>query len=109
VSASTQNQALCGVLFLYKQVLGIELGWVDGVTRAKRPERVPVVLTREEVALVLGQMRGRDWLMASLMYGTGLRLMECVKLRRVAHGNRQAGDAAHVAPLFRDSFAGVGV
>jgi integrase len=81
VSASTQNQALCGVLFLYKQVLGIELGWVDGVTRAKRPERVPVVLTREEVALVLGQMRGRDWLMASLMYGTGLRLMECVKLR----------------------------
>ena len=62
-------------------MLGIELGWVDGVTRAKRPERVPVVLTREEVALVLGQMRGRDWLMASLMYGTGLRLMECVKLR----------------------------
>jgi integrase len=52
VSASTQNQALCGVLFLYKQVLGIELVWVDGVTRAKRPERVPVVLTREEVALV---------------------------------------------------------
>ena len=117
VSASTQNQALCGVLFLYKQVLGIELGWVDGVTRAKRPEWVPVVLTREEVALVLGQMRGRDWLMASLMYGTGLRLMECVKLRvqdidalrRVAHGDRQAGDAAHAAPLLRNPFAGVGV
>jgi hypothetical protein len=51
---------------LYKQVLGMELGWVDGVTRAKRPERVPVVLTREEVALMLGEMRGRDWLMASL-------------------------------------------
>lgn len=46
VSASTQNQALCAVLFLYKQVLGIEVGWVDGVTRAKRPERVPVVMTR---------------------------------------------------------------
>jgi integron integrase len=81
VSASTQNQALCALLFLYKQVLGVELGWVDGVTRAKRPERVPVVLTRQEVARVLGQMHGRDWLMASLMYGTGLRLMECVQLR----------------------------
>ena len=81
VSASTQNQALCSLLFLYKRVLGVELGWVDGVTRAKRPERVPVVLTREEVALVLQQMQGREWLMASLMYGTGLRLMECVQLR----------------------------
>lgn len=81
VSASTQNQALCAGLFLYKQVLGVEIGWVDGVTRAKRPERVPLVLTREEVARVLQQMRGRDWLMASLMYGTGLRLTECVKLR----------------------------
>ena len=64
VSASTQNQARCGLLFLYKQVLGIEIGLVDGVTRAKRPERVPVVLTREEVAAVLGEMHGRDWLMA---------------------------------------------
>ncbi len=81
VSASTQNQALCSLLFLYKQVLGVDIGWMDGVTRAKRPERVPVVLTRQEVALVLGQMQGRDWLMASLMYGTGLRLMECVQLR----------------------------
>jgi len=72
VSASTQNQALCALLFLYKQVLGVEVGWVDGVTRAKKPERVPVVMTREEVGRVLGQMRGRDWLMASLMYGTGL-------------------------------------
>jgi len=81
VSASTQNQALSALLFLYKQVLGVEIGWVDGVTRAKRPERVPVVLTRQEVSLVLQQMQGRDWLMASLMYGTGLRLMECVQLR----------------------------
>ena len=91
VSASTQNQALCALLFLYKQVLGTDLGWVDGVTRAKVPERVPVVLTRQEVAMVLGQMRGRDWLMASLMYGTGLRLMECVQLRvqEVDFGYRQ--------------------
>jgi hypothetical protein len=62
VSASTQNQALCALLFLYKQVLGVELGWVDGVTPAKKPERVPVVMTREEVGQVLAQMRGRDWL-----------------------------------------------
>lgn len=81
VSASTQNQALCALLFLYKHVLGVELGWVNGVVRAKRPERVPVVLTREEVSAVLQRMRGREWLMASLMYGTGLRLMECVQLR----------------------------
>jgi len=81
VSASTQNQALCALLFLYKHVLGTDLGWIDGVTRAKVPERVPVVLTRQEVGMVLGQMRGRDWLMASLVYGTGLRLMECVQLR----------------------------
>lgn len=81
VSASTQNQALCALLFLYKQVLGVELSSVDGVTWAKRPERVPVVLTREEVAALLQRMRGREWLMASLMYGTGLRLMECVQLR----------------------------
>jgi integrase len=53
VSACTQNQALCSLLFLYKQVLGVDIGWVDGVTRAKRPERVPVVLTRREVSLVL--------------------------------------------------------
>jgi integron integrase len=81
VSASTQNQALCALLFLYKQVLGVDLGWVNGVTRAKRPERVPVVLTREEVAAVLQRMRGRERIMASLMYGTGLRLMKCVQLR----------------------------
>jgi len=54
----------------YKQVLAVDIGWVDGVTRAKRPERVPVVLTRQEVASVLQQMRGRDWVMASLMYTT---------------------------------------
>lgn len=81
VSASTQNQALCALLFLYRRVLGVEIGWVDGVTRAKQPERVPVVLTRQEVSLVLDQMQGRNWLMASLMYGSGLRLMECVQLR----------------------------
>jgi site-specific recombinase XerD len=59
----------------------MDLGWVEGITRAKGPERVSVVLTRQEVQLLLDQMQGRDWLMASLIYGTGLRLMECVQLR----------------------------
>lgn len=81
VSASTQNQALNALLFLYKQVLGRELGLVQGVTRAKARRRLPVVLTREEVAAVLGRLRGREWLMASVMYGAGLRLRECVGLR----------------------------
>lgn len=81
VSASTQNQALSALLFLYKQVLGAELPWLDGVIRAKRPKRLPVVLTREEVKSVLGRMQGRYWLMSGLMYGSGLRVMECLRLR----------------------------
>jgi integron integrase len=81
VSASTQNQALSALLFLYREVLGLDLPFVDGVERAKRPARVPVVLTREEVACVLGRLSGAYHLMASLLYGSGLRLMECVRLR----------------------------
>lgn len=81
VSASTQNQALSALLFLYKEVLGIDLPWLNGVTRAKRPQRMPVVLTREEVHAVLDRMRGTYGLMARLLYGTGMRLMECVRLR----------------------------
>lgn len=81
VSASTQNQALSALLFLYRQVLGIELPWMDGVVRAKRPQRVPTVLSREEVTRVLVCMEGRPWLLASLLYGTGMRLMEALRLR----------------------------
>lgn len=81
VSASTQNQALSALLFLYKQVLGVELPWLDGIERAKKPQRLPVVLTRPEVAALLGELTGTPWLMASLLYGAGLRLMECVRLR----------------------------
>lgn len=81
VSASTQNQALNAILFLYKQVLNREIGLVHGVVRAKRPERLPVVLTREEVHAVLSRLRGREGLMAGLMYGAGLRVMECLRLR----------------------------
>lgn len=81
VSASTQNQALNAILFLYKQVLEREIGLIQGVTRAKRGARLPVVLTQDEVQAVLGRMSGRDWLMAGLMYGAGLRVTECLQLR----------------------------
>ena len=81
VAASTQNQALSALLFLYKQVLRRDLGWVDGIERAKRPERLPVVLTPTEARAVLGQFEGTKWLMASLLYGAGLRLLECLRLR----------------------------
>jgi integron integrase len=81
VAAATQNQALAAVLFLYQQVLGVELAWMDGVVRAKRPQRIPTVLSREEVTSVLAQMDGRPWLLASLLYGTGMRLMEVLRLR----------------------------
>lgn len=81
VAASTQNQALSALLFLYRQVLGIELPWMEGVVRAKRPQRVPAVLSREEVTRVLACMEGRPWLLASLLYGTGMRLMEALRLR----------------------------
>lgn len=81
VSASTQNQALSALLFLYKEVLGTELPWLEGVTRAKRPRRLPTVLSRNEVQALLAQLDGRPWLLASLLYGAGLRLMECLRLR----------------------------
>ncbi|MBV2234532.1 MAG: integron integrase, partial [Sterolibacterium sp.] len=81
VAAATQNQALSALLFLYREVLGIQLPWLDEVVRAKRPARLPVVLTVAEVQAVLGRMAGTHGLMARLLYGTGMRLMECVRLR----------------------------
>jgi integron integrase len=81
VSASTQNQALSALLFLYREVLGMELPWLDDVVRAKKPQRLPSVLNRDEVSLVLERMEGTHGLMARLLYGTGMRLMECCRLR----------------------------
>ena len=81
VSASTQNQALNALLFLYHQVLFKKVGYVQGVVRARRPRRLPVVLTREEVRSILGQLHGPDRIMTTLLYGVGLRLMECLRLR----------------------------
>ncbi|WP_305068988.1 integron integrase [Marilutibacter chinensis] len=81
VAASTQNQALSALLFLYRQVLGVELEWMESVVRARRPGRLPVVLSRDEVARLLALLDGQCWLMAALLYGTGMRLMECHRLR----------------------------
>ncbi len=81
VAASTQNQAKAALLFLYREVLGTELPWLDGITQARTPARLPVVLTREEVRATLARLSGRPWLLASLMYGTGMRVMEAVRLR----------------------------
>lgn len=80
-SASTQNQALSAVLFLYSAVLGRQLPWMATIVRAQRPVRLPVVLSRSEVSAVLARLHGPVWIMASLMYGAGLRLQECVELR----------------------------
>ena len=81
VAAGTQNQALSALLFLYRKVLRIELPWMENVVRAKRPRRLPVVLSQDEVRRLLAAMDGRSWLLASLLYGTGMRLMECLRLR----------------------------
>lgn len=81
VSASTQNQALSALLFLYKEVLSIDLPWLADVVRAKKPQRLPVVLTVEEVRSALAQLESEPWLVCSLLYGTGMRLMEALRLR----------------------------
>ncbi len=81
VSASTQNQALSALLFLYRHVLNREIGDLDEVIRARRPRRLPVVMTREETKAVISQIEGTKWIAACLMYGAGLRLLECLRLR----------------------------
>jgi integron integrase len=81
VSASTQNQALNAILFLYREVLKITLPWLEGVQRARKPQHLPVVLTRDEVKRVLARLNGTVWLMAAVTYGAGLRLLECLRLR----------------------------
>jgi integron integrase len=81
VAASTQNQALAALLFLYRDVLGIDLPWMESIVRAKRPRRLPVVLTTKQVRDLLNHLHGVHWLQASLLYGSGMRLMECIRLR----------------------------
>lgn len=97
VAASTQNQALAAVLFLYQRVLGLELDWLDNVTRARKSDYLPTVVSKEEVLRVLSFMTGTEWLVCSLLYGTGMRVSECLNVRvkdidfhyrqiKVAHG-----------------------
>jgi integron integrase len=81
VAAATQNQALAALLFLYKDVLDRDPGWVDDVVRAKRPQRLPVVLSQQEVHALFSALDGVPWIMGMLLYGAGLRLMECLRLR----------------------------
>jgi len=81
VAASTQNQALSALLFLYREVLGQEVPWLDGLVQAKRSRRLPVVLARDEVRALLGHLHGVPRLMALLLYGAGLRVLECARLR----------------------------
>ena len=81
VSASTQNQALCALLFLYREVLHDPLPWLEDIVRASRPERIPVVLTPEEVRATLAELEGVSSLVVQLLYGSGLRLLECLRLR----------------------------
>ncbi|MFH1007292.1 MAG: integron integrase [Candidatus Latescibacterota bacterium] len=80
VSASTQNQALSALLFLYRYVLGRDIGDLGDIIRARKPKRLPVVMSRDEVRAVVNHLDGEKWLMASLIYGAGLRLMECLRL-----------------------------
>ncbi len=81
IAAATQNQALAALLFLYREVLGQPLPWLDQIERAKRPARLPAVLSSAEVQRLLSHLQGAKWLMAGLLYGAGLRLRECLKLR----------------------------
>jgi integrase len=81
VAASTQNQTLNALLFLYREILGVELPWLDDVVRAKRPQHLPTVLTRDEVRAVLERVDGVPRVTALLLYGAGLRLLECCRLR----------------------------
>ena len=81
VSASTQNQALSAILFLYKRVLELDLDWIDNVVRAKRPKRLPVVLSKGEVNAILNAITGVNGLIVKMLYGTGMRLMEVMRLR----------------------------
>ena len=80
-SASTQNQALSALLFLYRQVLGLDLGPIEHTPRARMPDKLPVVLSREEISRLMQHVEGVMWIIVALLYGAGLRLMECLELR----------------------------
>ncbi len=107
VAASTQNQALAALLFLYRDLLDVDLPWLDGITRAKKPARLPVVLSQAEVAAVLQRVDGMHGLIIRLLYGTGMRIMEAMRLRvkdidfesRIIIVRGGKGDKDRVVPL----------
>lgn len=109
IAGATYSQALCALLFLYKEVLGIELPWIEGISRPKRPPKRPTVLTQTEVKLVLEHMSGLYQLIARLLYGTGMRLFECAQLRIkdvdlqrreiMVHGGKGGKDRITLVPL----------
>ena len=113
VSAATQNQAMQALLFVYRHVLEIELPWLDNVVRASAPKRLPVVLTRPEVRALLAQLQGTPWLVASLLYGSGLRLLEALRLRvkdlvldrgeLIARGAKGGKDRVTMVPAMLDA------
>jgi integrase len=80
-SALCYNQPICVPVFLYRHVLGLKVGWLDDVVRANHPQRLPIVLTGSEVKVLSGALEGVHWIMAGLLYGAGLRLLECLRLR----------------------------
>ena len=81
VSASTQKQAFCAIIFLYKEVLNIEIENIDNITKIRRPSKIPTVFSKEEISMVLSHLDGVKWLMACLLYGCGMRLREVISLR----------------------------
>ncbi|NQT62117.1 MAG: integron integrase [Candidatus Marinimicrobia bacterium] len=107
IGSSTQNQALAALLFLYRHVIGREVGKLEGLIRARKPIRVPIVMSRAEVKMVLSRLVGREKLMVELIYGTGMRLIECLRLRvqdldmrrNEIHINRGKGDKDRVVML----------
>jgi integrase len=100
VAAPTQNQAKSAILFLYKEVLEIELPWLDGIEGAQAPHRLPVVLTRGEVSAVLERLRGVHALIGRLLYGTGMRVMDVSTTMIYTHVLNRGGRAL-VSPLDR--------
>ena len=109
VAASTQNQAKSAILFLYREVLAQELPWLDNVERAKQPQHLPVVLTQAEVQALLTRLTDRQWLIASLLYGTGMRVLEVARLRAIKQAARDANltkpATPQTLPFVRDAFA----
>ncbi len=89
MAASTQNQAKAALLFLYKEVLAVELPWLDNVEQAKAPKRLPVVLNRDEIQAILTRLSGTHHLICSLLYGAGMRIMECLRVQDVDFKRRE--------------------